>query len=380
MKDGRYYTGILLNILVPAMQIALVCLVVPKVLVFFLPFAIGWVIAMIANPLVRMLERRLKLVRKHSSALIVVAVLAAVIGLGYFVISRILIQAYELIGDIPEMYAVVSAELKEISLRLEDVLKILPDGVQREWQKLAGDVGQAVSLLVQNIAPPTVEAAGSVAMRIPSALVNVVVTILSSYFFIAERDRILEFWRKHTSGSINRYYGYLRDDVKRLIGGYFMAQFKIMFVVGLMLFAGFVVLGVKYSGLLAVLVAMLDFLPVFGTGTVLIPWAIFKVLSGQYALAAGLALLYVLTQVVRQLIQPKIVGDSMGLPPLWTLIFLFLGFKLHGISGMILAVPFGIIVMNLYKYGAFDSLIFNMRLLSREIQELRQSSEKQAKK
>lgn len=382
MKDTRYYAGILLNILVPAVQIALVCLVVPKILVFFLPFVIGWVIAMIANPLVRMLERRLKLVRKHSSALIVVAVLAAVIGLGYFLVSRLFMQAYELVLDIPELYALISAELKEISVRLEDLLNLLPDGVQREWEKLAGDVGQAVGLLVQNIAPPTVEAAGSVAMRIPSALVNIVVTILSSYFFIAERDRIIGFWEKNASQSFNRYYGYLRDDVKHLIGGYFLAQFKIMFVVGLMLFVGFAVLGVKYSGLLAILVSMLDFLPVFGTGTVLIPWALFKVLGGQYALAAGLALLYVLTQVVRQLIQPKIVGDSMGLPPLWTLIFLFLGFKLHGISGMILAVPLGIIVMNLYKYGAFDSLIANIQLLGREIRELRDvgsSSEKEKK-
>ncbi|MFR5733547.1 MAG: AI-2E family transporter [Clostridium sp.] len=91
--------------------------------------------------------------------------------------------------------------------------------------------------------------------------------------------------------------------------------------------------------LIGVLVAILDFLPLFGTGTVLIPWALFKLLSADYPLAASLALLYVLTQVIRQVIQPKIVGDSMGLPPLWTLVFLYLGFKIHGISGMIIAVP-----------------------------------------
>ena len=106
-----------------------------------------------------------------------------------------------------------------------------------------------------------------------------------------------------------------------------------------------------------------------------IPWALIKLLSGKYALAAGLALLYVLTQVVRQVIQPKIVGDSMGLPPLWTLIFLYLGFKVHGISGMILAVPIGIFVMNLYHYGAFDPLIGNIRLLAEEVQLLRGPNE-----
>ena len=118
------------------------------------------------------------------------------------------------------------------------------------------------------------------------------------------------------------------------------------------------------------LIAVLDFLPVFGTGTVLIPWAVIKVISGEYAFAAGLALIYVLTQVVRQIIQPKIVGASMGLPPLTTLILLFLGFKFRGIAGMILAVPIGMVVIKFYEYGAFDSLIANGKLLIKEIGKL----------
>ncbi len=159
--------------------------------------------------------------------------------------------------------------------------------------------------------------------------------------------------------------------MKRLVGGYFLAQFKIMFVVAAILLAGFFILGIKYSFLLALLVAILDFLPLFGTGTVLIPWAVVKLLVGEYPMAVGLILLYVLTQVVRQVIQPKIVGDSMGLPPLMTLFFLYLGFKLHGISGMILAVPIGILVIDLFRYGAFDPMIESVKLLGEEIAKLR---------
>ena len=123
--------------------------------------------------------------------------------------------------------------------------------------------------------------------------------------------------------------------------------------------------------LLAVLIALIDALPVFGTGTVLIPWAVVKLLVGEYPMAVGLILLYVLTQVVRQVIQPKIVGDSMGFPPLMTLFFLYLGFKLHGISGMILAVPIGILVIDLFRYGAFDPMIESVKLLGEEIAKLR---------
>ena len=169
------------------------------------------------------------------------------------------------------------------------------------------------------------------------------------------------------TGFYKGYGRYLKNDVKKLIGGYFLAQFRIMFVVAVILVVGFLVLGIKYAFLIGVLVAILDFLPLFGTGTVLIPWALFKLLSADYLLAAGLALLYVLTQVIRQVIQPKIVGDSMGLPPLWTLVFLYLGFKIHGISGMIIAVPLGIFVMNLYQYGAVDGMIESAKELGDEI-------------
>lgn len=360
-----------MNIVVPVLEIALVCLLGPKLLKFFLPFVIGWIIAMTANPLVRFLERRVKIVRRHSSVMIVVVALAAVIGLGYFVISRLMIQTIHLVQDLPGLYARALVELQGISQRYDHIFQILPDNIQTTWEFFTGNLGQSLGVLVQKIASPTVEVAGSVAKGIPAVLVNVIVTILSSYFFIAERDRIIELWKRYLPDDENHYWIHLRGDAKRLIGGYFLAQFKIMFVVAAILFVGFIVLGVSYALPFAILISMLDFLPLFGTGTVLIPWAIVKLLSGDYALTVGLALLYVLTQVVRQIIQPKIVGDSMGLPPLMTLIFLYLGFKWHGISGMILAVPLGILVLNLYHYGAFDSLIANVKILAEDVREIR---------
>ena len=154
-----------------------------------------------------------------------------------------------------------------------------------------------------------------------------------------------------------------------------MAQFRIMFVVAAILAAGFLILQIPYSLLLAVLIALLDFLPVFGTGTVLIPWAVIKLLTGEYYLAAGMGLLYVLTQVVRQAIQPKIVGDSMGLSPLTTLFLLYIGFKVSGLGGMILAVPIGLVFFNLYKYGIYDSMIDNLKIFIHDIQEFRKKRE-----
>lgn len=375
MDNVTKYAKVILNIVIPIVEIAAVCLLGPKLLKFFLPFVIGWIIAMIANPLVRWLEKRVKIVRKHSSAVIVVLVLAGVIGLGYLILSRMAIEAYHLARDLPELYRTAAKEVQNAFLRLGSLLQIVPAHVQQVVQEVAGNIGQALSLMAQKIAAPTVEIAGSVAKGIPGALVYTVVTILSSYFFIAEHDKIIDYWKRYLPRSVRNYGIYLREDVKHLIGGYFLAQFKIMFVVAVILVVGLLIFGIRYALPLSVLIALLDFLPVFGTGTVLIPWALVKLLSGDYALAIGMTLLYVLTQVVRQIIQPKIVGDSMGLPPLLTLVLMYLGFKMHGLSGMIIAVPFGMIVLSLYEYGAFDSLIENVKILAHDVQEFRKSSD-----
>lgn len=371
MDSVRKYARILLNIGIPLAGILLACWVIPRLLGYFMPFVIGWLIAMIANPLVRFLESRMKLVRKHGSVLIMVLALVLVIGLGYFLVSRLLYQAFGLVKDLPEMYAAVSAVLEDFFRRFDEFYRFLPPNVMQAWSDFTGNVGQMIGLLLQKAASPTVEAAGNVAMRIPNAMVNVIVTILSAYFFLAERERILELWQSYLPEGGNRYCRKLREDLIQLVSGYFMAQFKIMFMVALILLAGFLVLGIRYAFLLAVLIAVLDFLPLFGTGTVLLPWAAVKLLSGEYMLAAGLAMLYVVSQVTRQMVQPKIVGDSMGLPPLLTLFLLYLGFKARGISGMILAVPLGILAMRLYEYGMFDSLIENVKLLVREIGQFR---------
>ncbi len=371
MDSIRKYTRIILNIIVPVLWVAAICLLGPKLLRFFMPFVIGWVVAMIANPLVRFLESRVKLVRKHSSFLIVVAVLALVIGAGYFLISRLVIQGVAFAKELPALYNTLSAEVATAFNQLDRFSYMMPQDVQTSWDTFTVNVGEYLNLLVQKIASPTVEVAGNMARSIPNILVSMAVIIMSSYFFIVDRDKIVEFWKPYVPGGSKKYVGYLKQDVRKLIGGYFVAQFRIMFVIAVILVVGLFILGVSYSFLLGILIAILDFLPLFGTGTVLIPWAILKLISGEYIVAGGLAALYVLTQVVRQLIQPKLVGDTMGLSPLMTLLFLYLGFKWSGIGGMILAVPVGILVMKLFEYGIFDSLMDNVKLLIRDIQEFR---------
>ena len=371
MEGVKKYLRIILNIIIPLTGLYLVCVWGPRVLGFFIPFVIGWMIALIANPLVRFLEKRLKIVRKHGSMLIIAGVLALIISLLYFVLGKAYVEIREFIGDLPALYDSAAAEIRGAVQNGNRMFEFLPDEFRTAVMQFTENIGTYVGDLVSKAAAPTVEIAGNVAKGIPNVLVNTVITILSSYLFIAEQDKILAWMRRYAPKFVLRYAEYLKKDARGVIGGYFMAQFRIMFVVAGILAVGFLFLKVKYGLLLAVLISMLDFLPVFGTGTALFPWAAVKLFTGEYTYAAGLLILYVVTQVSRQLIQPKIVGDSMGLPPLLTLFLLYLGFKVKGIAGMILAVPIGLIFINFYKYGAFDSLIENVKLLIRELNAFR---------
>ena len=361
----------ILNIVIPLLGLCLVIFLGPRLLHFFMPFVVGWILALLANPLVRFLERRVKLVRRHGSMLIIIAALAIVIGLFYGAGLLVYREMGSFLADAPEIYQSVIAEIGDALQNGRKLAEYFPQNLQPPLLAFSDNLDGLFGKLVSRAAEPTVQIAGHVAKSIPNLLVNMVIIILSSYLFLADRESIMRWLKEHLPAFVFRYIEYMKRDAKGVIGGYFLAQFRIMCVVALILAAGFLVLGVRYGVLLAFLTAILDFLPIFGTGTVLFPWAVVKLFAGEYAYATGLILLYILTQVVRQIIQPKIVGESMGLPPLMTLFLLYLGFKLRGLTGMILAVPVGLVFINFYKYGAFDSMIRNFRMLMEAIQKFR---------
>ena len=128
-----------------------------------------------------------------------------------------------------------------------------------------------------------------------------------------------------------------------------------MGVIYVIIFIGLLILRVRYAWLIAFGIAFLDMLPVFGTGTVLCPWAVVKFFSGNYMIAIGMLILYGISLVVHQLVQPKLIGDSVGMDPFATLFFMYIGYQSGGVLGMIIAIPIGMILINLYKAGAFDT-------------------------
>ncbi len=182
----------------------------------------------------------------------------------------------------------------------------------------------------------------------------------------------MELWmEKVMPDSVKRYSRMIIDSFKKAVGGYFKAQFKIMLILIVIMFVGFEFLDIGYSFLLALLIAFLDFLPVFGTGAVFWPWLVVDIVVGDYTQAIFLGILYLVCQLVKQILQPKMVGDSVGINPLAALFYMFVGYRIGGILGMIIGIPVGMIIVSLYQAGMFNQLIKGTKIMINDINEFR---------
>ncbi|HIW22153.1 MAG TPA: sporulation integral membrane protein YtvI [Candidatus Dorea intestinavium] len=370
-KDNRPTWKVILSFIFGLLGTIAFFVVGVGLLKFLMPFVIGWFIAYIANPLVNWLERRLKIVKKLSSVVIIIVVLAGIAAAIYFASIKIYKEVAILVNNMPAIFEQSKNVGNNILDSLYRLIDFLPSGVADGLTTFVDNLGTYFSEFVKDLSIPTVTMASNVAKRIPSIIIYIFFIVISAFFFISKREELIILSRKWTPEPILKRVSLIITNFKYAMGGYFKAQFKIMGVVFAILFIGFIILKVPFYALLAILIAFLDFLPFFGTGTALLPWALYQLIVKDYKMAIGLVIIYAVTQGIRQLIQPKLVGDSMGLDPLMTLFFLFIGYRLGSVVGMILAVPIGLILINLIASGSFNFLIDDGRTLVLRIANLR---------
>ncbi len=363
----RTYLKVFVNIGILLVLLLLCIFVVPRIIIYFMPFVIGWIIALIASPPVRFLEKHLKIKRKVGSAVTIIAVIAVVIIGGYLLGVKLVEEIVDFIGDLPLMWEGLQRDFAESAQRLQVASRLLPkslgDTIKNISENIGEYVGDFVGKLVEKMSSPTLEALSRFAGNIPSIFIGVIMCLLSAYMFVADKEYVPNLLRKVLPLSITERWSLIKRGLYRAVGGYFKAQFKIEVWMYLLLAIGFWILRVRYAFLIAIGVALLDLLPFFGTGTILLPWAAIKFLSGDYMMVIGLLIIWGVGQLARQVIQPKIVGDSVGLAPIPTLILLFVGYKAAGVIGMIIAVPIGIIILNMYEEGVFDTFLDSLKIL-----------------
>ncbi len=375
MKPSTKYLKIFCNLAWALVVLLLFLFVLPRVLVFFMPFVVGFILSLIANPMVRFLEKKIKINRKYGTMVIIVCVIAAVVLLGYGIFAGLAIGIRGFMDYLPTMSANAQTEIIAAIDSLENMMQKIPFLQNINVSELDKNVTNTLSGLVVGEDSITVTTLGGIAKSLPNMLVSGVMGLLATYFFIADRDKLAERISGHLPDSMTERTMQMYAHILKAVGGYFKAQFKIMGVIYVVITIGLILLRVKYAWLIGFGIAFLDMLPVFGTGTVLTPWAIVKFFSGNYGQAVGMLVLYVVSLLVHQLIQPKLIGESIGMNPFATLFFMYIGYQFYGVTGMIIAIPLGMLLINFYKAGAFDRVIWCFQEIARDFNAFRKISQ-----
>ena len=371
MTDNRPYWKVAVSLAFSITATVLFIFAGIKAFTFFTPFVVGWVLSLIATPLVNWLENHLKIVKKLGTAIVVVLVLGAIVGMLYYAFSVLFRETALMLRDFPETYANLVSGLNDIGKNMSGLFSKLPQGIIDSFNTFIENIDEYVGSIVSKVSEPTFQIAGNIAKGLPSFIVATIVAMMSAYFFTVQRDDVITYVKKISPKSVQKRMTLVIDNFKYAVGGYFKAQFKIMAVVFIILNIGFLFIEVKYFVIVALLIAFLDFLPFFGTGTAMIPWALYLLFTRQFKTAIIVLVIYASTQLVRQVIQPKLVGDSVGMNPILTLMFLYIGYRIGSVFGMILAVPVGLVAINMVKAGAFDYILDDARILIKGVLSLR---------
>lgn len=371
MNEPKIYLRILVNFVLTLAGLLLVVLLGPKLVSFFMPFVIAFFISSIANPIVRFMEKKIKIARKYSSVLMIVLVLGAVVGVLYLLVAFLVKQVINLYDDRFAIYNELATLLDNFTDNLGGLFGMLPLGLQEALSSFQDSLSSWAENFVSSIELPGISTVGSYVGNVVDVIFVAIITILAAYFLTAERDNIGDWMNKVMPETVKRYYKMIVDSFKKAVGGYFKAQFKIMMILVIIMFIGFEIMNISYSFLLAFVIAFLDFLPVFGTGAVFWPWLVVDIVVGDYKQAIFLGIMYLVCQLVKQILQPKMVGDSVGINPLAALFYMFVGYRLGGILGMIIGIPVGMIVVSLYQAGMFDHMIKGVKIIVHDINEFR---------
>jgi sporulation integral membrane protein YtvI len=309
------------------------------------PFLIALLISFLMEPLIRLLGNKLKMKRKVASALSLFLVLSSFGLILVIVISKLLKEIRDISIYLKAVYKHpdTSKIINDLINRVNDIYLDLPPGVTKNIQNIISSFASSLTSLISNFLTSLVNTANA----IPQVIIFTVVTILATYFLSSDRDLISGFITTQVPSTWISKVRSIKNDLFSALFGYIRAQLILMTITFTELIIGFSVIGIKYVLLFAFVISLIDALPILGTGTVLIPWAIFRFIVGDMRMALSLLVIYAIVLVVRQMIEPKVLGRQIGLHPLITLLAMYLGLKLFGFFGLILGPISVLLIKNI---------------------------------
>ncbi|MBE6683064.1 MAG: sporulation integral membrane protein YtvI [Ruminococcaceae bacterium] len=324
-----------------------------------LPFLIAYLFAECFRPIVKYSESHKSFPKKSFVLFVILLAAAALSGLVFAIARQVYFEISELAASAREALELFRVDDGYAGEMIEKINGMIPfvDVSEKMWESRANLDEELWSILVsfaERLSGGLIDLAANAAAFLPNALLCVAVVIIATYYFAIDRVKINCFFLSLFPKSVRPTLKQFRDILAETVGKYLRAYGVLFFITFGELLLAFVIMGVEYSFVFALVISLVDILPVLGTGTVLIPWGIISITAGNYGIGIGLLVTYAVITVVRQVIEPKIVGKFIGLSPLASLAAMYIGLKLMGIFGLF-AFPLGAIaikrVVELKKEG-----------------------------
>lgn len=308
-----------------------------KLTVFYIPFLIAYIISIIVDPLIKFVCKKTTISRKISSIIVLATIFSLVVALLIWGIVRLVGETTNLLEGL-NTYLEKSISFVTNLTSEFDLNKInVSENVINIFESTTTDYLNTIIKYVKEVLNKVLNYITS----LPNMFVNIIITILATYFITSDKFYILDRMEHHLSkkmvGKITKH----AKEITSSLGGYLKAEIILSIITFMVVLTGlniFYLIGmeVDYPILMAIVIGFIDALPILGAGSVMIPWSIILFLNSNTALAFAVLGLYIFIVVLKQLLEPKLVSNNIGIHPIFTLISMYTGFRLIGIMGLLL--------------------------------------------
>ena len=352
--DTRYFKRVIKNISILLLTLLFIYLSF-KLAIFYIPFLIGIVISLLIEPIIRFINNNTSLSRKTSAIIVLFLIFTILVSLIIWGVVTLVSESTNLLQNINVYIEKIYNQI-QTKIDLIDLDKIqIPNQVITLVENTANTFLGNITKWISNFLTSFLQGVTS----LPIVLIYTVITILSTYFICTDKMFILDQLEHHFPKLwVKRFASHFRKAVFRL-GSYLKAEVTLIIISFLEVLFGLYILkwtglNISYPLLIALGIGFVDALPILGSGTVMIPWAIISSVNGDIKLGIAIFVLYVIVLVVHQLLEPKIVSSNLGIHPIFTLIAMYTGFKTIGLLGLFI----GPIVLIIFQ-NVFETMIDN---------------------
>ena len=347
INDVSYWTRVLRRILYVVL-ILFGLLITMKLSVFYMPFLIAFIISLIIEPGIKYLMKKINLTRKISSIIIFIIVTTIIIGLLIWGTVSLISEASNMLEGLNSYVEKIGYFINEINNRFNKISlpKEITDIVNTSSKEIINNVSNWIRSFLNGLL--------NVITSIPKIAICIFITILALYFICVDKIYILDQVEHHIPKKwVSKMGNHLREIIITL-GGFIKAEAILIIISFFISLIGLYVLkifkfNIQYPLLMALFIGFVDLLPILGSGTVMIPWAIINSLNGDLKLGIAILILFIIMSVIRQLLEPRLVSKHIGTHPIFTLIAMYTGFKFLGIIGLLVGPILLIIIKNIFS-------------------------------